>query len=90
MIMFLLRGCKYNPNPSNKPDGMMVGHDGWWTDKKERAKLFDTVTAAEDFYAQTCLPLWKGNGTDKLLVYVVEAETKPVADKISKVAFKQL
>jgi molybdopterin-biosynthesis enzyme MoeA-like protein len=90
MIMFMLRGCKYLPNPTNKPDGMMVRADGWWTDKKESAKLFGTPQEAEDFHTNFCLPLWHNNPSATQPVYIVEVETKPVADKISKIITKQL
>ena len=90
MTMFILRGCKYLPNPTNKPDGMMVSASGWWTSNKEKSKLFDTAAEAGDFYRDVCLPLWAGNGTERTIVYVVAVETRPVADTVSKDPYKQL
>lgn len=90
MNMFILRGCNYLPNPTNKPEGMMVRPDGWWTDNKKAVKLFDTIAEAEHFYVNTCLPLWRTNNTHTTIVYIVETTIKPVPDKISKTATKQL
>jgi hypothetical protein len=90
--MFVIRSESYPGGPnkaSGKPDGMMVREDGWFTDNKASAKLFNTVDEAVKHHTDVLVPLW-GPGAGSKDVHVVEVEVKYVVAKASKVSLVEL
>ncbi len=77
--MFILRGCKYiNGKPSMKPDGMFVRLEKGkplFTDIKASAQLFETKDVA--------LVLAREMVKDGTVIFVCEAEVKPILHKTS-------
>jgi hypothetical protein len=63
---------------------MLVRNDGYMTDNKASAKLFDTVKDAEDYIKD-----WKIKSgvqiTGKAPIEIVEVQTKVVVQKVGKV-----
>ncbi len=85
--MYILRTSKHlNGKSSQKPDGMMVRADGWFTDNKASALLFNTPGEAVNHYNIVLVPLWgtNGAGAAKTDLFVVEVEVKYVVNKVLK------
>jgi hypothetical protein len=91
--MYTLRTAKFTTKSSGKPDGSFIRSDGWFTDNKVAAVLFDTPEEAVSHYHNVLAPLWKHDqginkyqsGVSAADLFVVEVEVKYVIKSAKKV-----
>lgn len=90
--MFTLRAASFGTKSSGKPDGSFIRSDGWFTDSKVAAVLFDTPEEAVAHYHNVLAPLWKHDGSQNKYqagvsandIFVVEVEVKYVIKSAKK------
>jgi hypothetical protein len=89
--MYTLRIAKFNPKSSGKPDGAFIRSDGWFTDNKASAVLYDDPESAIKHYHTTLAPLWGHDQTSAHQagvaahdIFVVEVEVKYVIKAAKK------
>lgn len=90
--MFTLRIAKFGVKSSGKPDGAFIRSDGWFTDNKVAAVVFNTPEEAVAHYHAVLAPLWNHDGsTNKYQagvgahdIFVVEVEVKYVIKSAKK------
>lgn len=84
---FVLRGCKFKPKPSGKPDGMFLRPNGAWISQVKDAQLFTSEQEARDFHTNVYLPLVAATGGtnhQKGELWIIPVSVKVIANKAGK------